>query len=141
MKVMFVCSGNTCRSAMAEAIFKQMMGDEIEVFSSGIMAQNGQPASKNTLEVCKSHGIDVSNHSATYFKDSNIQDMDLVLTFEQFHKYKIEIYYPDLEIYTIREFIEEYPYDINDPFGGDLKVYDACFSEISRVLGKVKLKL
>ena len=135
---MFVCTGNTCRSAMAEVIFKQMVGDEIEVCSSGILAENGQHPSKNTLDVCKSHGIDISKHMATYFKDSNIEDMDLVLTFEQYHKYKIRIYYPDLQIYTVKEFINEYPFDINDPFGGSYDVYDACFNEIFRVLRKVK---
>ncbi|WP_298523238.1 hypothetical protein [uncultured Methanobrevibacter sp.] len=138
MKIMFVCTGNTCRSAMAEAIFKQMVEGKIEVCSSGILAENGKHPSKNTLEVCKSQGIDISKHKATYFKDSNIKDMDLVLTFEMYQKYKLEIYYPNLEIYTIKEFINEYPYDINDPFSGDYKVYDACFNEICRVLRKVK---
>ena len=90
MKIMFVCTGNTCRSAIAEAIFKQIVGDEIEVYSSGIMAVNGQNPSKNTLDVCNSHGIDISKHRATYFKDSNIGDMDLVLTFEMYQKYKLD---------------------------------------------------
>ena len=70
-----------------------------------------------------------------------IAEMDLVLTLEEFHKEKIMIYYPDLKIFTIREFIGEYPYDINDPFGGDIKVYDACFCEIYRCLKKVMQKL
>lgn len=138
MKIMFVCAANTSRSAMAEAIFKQIVGNGAEVYSSGVIAENGKTPSQNTLDVCKVHGIDISKHRATYFKDSNIEDMDLVLTFEMYQKYKLEIYYPDLEIYTIKEFINEYPYDINDSFGGDYKVYDACFNEIYRVLRKVK---
>ena len=141
MKIMFVCTGNTCRSAMAEAIFKQMVTDDIEVLSSGIMAENGRAPSKNTLEVCRAHGIDISNHRATYFKDSDIVDMDLVLTFEEYHKYKIEIYYSDFEIFTVKEFIGEYPIDIADPVGGNYNVYEACFCEIVRVLKKVNLKI
>lgn len=141
MKIMFVCTSNTCRSAMAEAIFKQMVGEDIEVYSSGIIAENGKKPSKKTCDVCKSHGIDVSGHTATYFKDSNIEDMDLVLTFERVHLEKIKIYYPDLEVYTIRQFINEYPFDINDPVNGDYKVYDACLNEVWRVLKKVKLLL
>ena len=140
MRIMFVCAGNTSRSAMAEAIFKKMH-DDIEVCSSGVIAETGKKSSQKTVDVCKTHGIDLSKHRATYFKDSNIGDMDLVLTFEQYQTSKIQIYYPDLKICTIREFIGEYPPDINDPVGGNYKVYDACFCEICRVLKKVSDKI
>ena len=141
MKIMFVCTANTSRSAMAEAIFKKIVNGDVEVYSSGIMPTSGKRSSAKTVNVCKSHGIDIRSHRATYFKDSNIGEMDLVLTFERYHKEKIEIYFPDLEVYTLREFIGEYPLDINDPVGGDFKVYDACFCEICRVLKKVEKKL
>lgn len=141
MKVMFVCTGNTCRSAMAEAIFKQMVGGDIEVYSSGIAATTGNPPSQNTIEVCNSHGIDISSHAATYFKDSDIEEMDLVLTASQLHTNKLKIYYPDLEIHTIREYAGEYPWDINDPFGGSLEAYDACFDEIYNALSKISEKI
>lgn len=132
MKIMFVCYANTSRSAMAEAIFKQMVADDIEVCSSGIMAVDGKKSSSVTVEVCKAHGIDISNHTATNFRSSNIEDMDLVLTLEDFYTQKVKDYYPDLKICTIKQFIGEYPIDINDPAGGDYKVYDACFEEICR---------
>ena len=135
---MFVCYANTSRSAMAEAIFKQMVSDDVEVCSSGIMAKNGKKPSITTVEVCMSHGIDVTNHRATHFRDSNIEDIDLVLTFEEFHREKVKIYYPHLNVSTIREFIHEYPLDISDPVGGSYEVYDACFKEIFRALRKVK---
>ena len=141
MKIMFVCYANTSRSAMAEAIFKQMVGDNIEVYSSGVMAKNGKKPSETTIKVCCSHGIDISNHRATYFRDSNIADMDLVLTLEEFHREKVKIYYPDLQVCTIRQFIREYPPDITDPVGGSYEVYDACFKEIRRCLKKVKICL
>lgn len=137
---MFVCAGNTSRSAMAEAIFKKMHED-IEVCSSGVIAETGKGSSQKTIDVCRFYGIDLSKHRATYFKDSNIGDMDLVLTFEQYQTSKIQIYYPDLKICTIKEFIGEYPPDINDPVGGDYEVYDACFREICRALKKVSDKI
>ena len=141
MKIMFVCTGNTCRSAMAEAIFKKMVDSSVEVYSSGTISVSGKSPSKNTVEVCKSHGIDVSNHKSTYFRDSCIAEMDLVLTFERTHRHRIEIHYPDLNVCTIRQFIGEYPPDIPDPFGGDYNVYENCYLEICRALEKVKLRL
>ncbi|SDA48523.1 arsenate reductase/protein-tyrosine-phosphatase family protein [Methanobrevibacter millerae] len=135
---MFVCYANTSRSAMAEAIFKQMVSDDIEVYSSGIFAITGRKSSEVTVEVCKSHGIDITSHRATNFKDSNIADMDLVLTLEEFYTRRVKMFYPDLKVCTIRQFIKEYPPDINDPAGGDYEVYDACFCEIYRCLKKVK---
>jgi protein-tyrosine-phosphatase len=141
MRIMFVCYANTSRSAMAEAIFKGMVGDDVEVSSSGIMAQTGRKSSDLTVEVCRSHGIDLSGHRACNFRSSNIGEMDLVLTLEELYTEKVKIYYPDLEICTIKQFIGEYPPDIGDPVGGDFKVYDACFCEIHRCLEKVRSRL
>ena len=141
MKIMFVCYANTSRSAMAEAIFKRMAGNEIEVCSSGIMAVDGKKSSKLAVEVCRFHGIDLSSHRATNFRSSNIEDMDLVLTLEDVYTERVKVYYPNLKVCTIKQFIDEYPIDINDPAGGDFKVYDACFCEICRCLKKVRLKI
>lgn len=140
MKIMFVCAGNTSRSAMAEAIFKKIY-DEAEVYSSGVIAVTGMKSSQKTIDVCKSHGIDLSKHRATNFKDSNIEEMDLILTFEQSHISNIHMFYPDLELRTIKQFIGEYPIDINDPVGGSYELYDACFCEICRILKKLSKKL
>ena len=126
---------------MAEAIFKRMAGDDIEVYSSGIMAVDGKKSSPVTVEVCRAHGIDITSHTATNFRNSNIGDMDLVLTLEDFYTQRVKDYYPDLKICTIKQFVDEYPPDINDPAGGDYKVYDACFCEIEMVLKKVVKKL
>ncbi len=139
MKIMFVDVGNTCRSIMAEALFNHIFDGNIEVFSSGTMAQNGDPPSENSIKVCKDYGIDIPKHKAIYFKDSDIEEMDLVLTFEWFHKKEILTYYPNLEVYTIKEYIGEYPLDIDDPYCGDYNIYEACFCEIYRTLKKVKL--
>lgn len=141
MKIMFVCYANTSRSAMAEAILKQMAGGDIEVYSSGIMAVTGKKSSSVTVEVCKSHGIDLTSHRATNFRNSNIDEMDLVLTLEEFYTERVKTYYPDLNICTVKQFVGEYPADINDPAGGDYNVYDACFCEIWRVVKKVFHKI
>jgi protein-tyrosine-phosphatase len=139
MKIMFVCTANTCRSAMAEAIFKKMTNHE--VYSCGTHARTGQHVAQNTLDVCANYGIDMSKHESTNFRQSNIAEMDLVLTATETHKQILKGYYKELDIYTIKEYAKEYPYDINDPVGGTLVAYDACFNEIYDVLEKIKLIL
>lgn len=139
MKLMFVCTANTCRSVMAEYIFKKMVGDEIGVYSAGIMATDGKSPSKNTIETCKNHDIDAHRHKAINVKSSNIEEMDLVLTLEKSHRNTLRNRYPDLDIYTIKEFNGDYIYDIDDPFMYDMEVYEATFNEIQRALEKIDL--
>ena len=57
MKIMFVCTANTCRSVMAEHLFRTMIQENIGICSAGIAATDGKSPSKNTIEVCKNHGL------------------------------------------------------------------------------------
>lgn len=134
LKIMFVDNTNMLLSAMAEGIFEKMCGNEAKVYSSGIVAKNGDKPSKVAVDVCKSHGIDISNHEATYFKDTNIEDMDCVFTFNETQREKIRIYYPELEIHKISNFCR-HP-NISCPQGDDFKAYDDCFDELCNILKK-----
>lgn len=125
---------------MAEYIFKTMIQGDIEVCSAGIAAEDGSSPSKNTVEVCRNHGIDVSNHKSTHIKNSNIENMDLVLTLETSHRNTLRKRYPDLDIFTIKEFNDvDYIYDIDDPFMCDINVYEATFNEIKESLEKIDI--
>ena len=141
MKVMFVCTANTCRSAMAEAIFKTMVDEGIEVYSAGTHALTGSHASENTLYVCGCYGLDLSEHTATNIVDSDILDMDLVLTATLEHREFLKKKYGDKlnEVYTIKEYAGLNPMDIADPFGYDVPSYDVCFKEIYSTLEKIDL--
>ena len=127
---------------MAEYIFKTMVPEDIEIYSAGIMAEDGSSPSLNTVEVCKMHGIDVSGHKSVNVKRSNIEDMDLVLTLEKSHRNTLRNFYPGLEIFTIKEFNGiDYVFDIEDPYGSDLEIYEATFNEIKESLEKIDLNL
>ena len=68
MKIMFVCTGNTCRSAMAEGLAKKIIKEknlDIEVYSAGIFAMNGEHASYNSVAIMKEYDVDLALHTAT----------------------------------------------------------------------------
>ena len=139
MKVMFICTGNTCRSAMAEAYAKKIVHEQnlkLQFYSAGTYASTGEHASFNSIEVMKEHDVDLSMHTATNIIDSDINNMDLILCATNSHKIFLTHYYPDLasKIYTIKEYADKCSTpsdaDIKDPWGYDLNAYRICAAEI-----------
>ncbi|MCL2342219.1 MAG: low molecular weight protein arginine phosphatase [Firmicutes bacterium] len=148
MKIMFICTGNICRSAMAEEMLENMVKEEtknIEVYSCGIFAEDGGAATDNAIEVMKEYGIDLSEHRATNIRNSNIKDMDIILCATTAHKNNVINMYPDLSdrTYTIKEYAgyPENDLDINDPWGYDLTTYRECAWQIWDCLEKIMEKI
>ena len=89
MKVMFICTGNICRSAMAEGYLKKRIENDnldTQVYSSGIYAENGEEASEFAKKVMLKYNVDLSSHRATNIANSPIEDMDLILCATVSHK-------------------------------------------------------
>lgn len=151
MKIMFICTGNICRSAMAEAMLKKMLQENkkenIEVYSCGLSADEGDIPTQNAIETMKDYGIDLKNHRATNIKYSNIEKMDLILCATLSHKIFVKNLYPELEnkIFTMKEYIgikdEIYGIDIKDPWGYNLETYKQCAKEIEMCLEKLLEKI
>lgn len=141
-KVLFVCTGNTCRSPMAEVIFRNLSYDlGIEACSRGIIVLFPEPSNPKAELVLKNHDMNLENHVATQLTREDITDKTLVLTMTESHKAKIlEEYGPLEQVYSIKEFAGEEG-DVVDPYGGDLMDYESCFGELSRLIKKTVLKL
>lgn len=109
MKIMFICTGNICRSAMAEGILKKVAKDKnlnIEVYSCGIYAEDGNYATYNAVEASKYYDVDISKHRATNIRNSKIQEMDVILCATESHKQIVLHVYPNLmgKVYTMKEY-------------------------------------
>ena len=132
MKILFVCTGNTCRSPMAQGLFLRIArekgtAEKITAGSAGITAVNGQPASPNAIAACKEVGVDISSHRARRITGQDLSQWDLFFTMSETHGYILEqAGVPASSIYV--------PGPIADPFGQDLDAYRACREELDRRL-------
>ena len=109
MKIMFVCTGNICRSAMADGMLRKIAIErklDIEVYSCGIYAEDGDYATYNAIYVARNYNVDISTHRATNIRNSKIEEMDAILCATKSHKEAIINMYPNLKekIYTMKEY-------------------------------------
>lgn len=151
MNIMFVCTGNTCRSAMAEAWMKfyvekdEILKNKVHVFSCGIYAEEGEGATYASIEAMKEYGIDLKRHKATNIQKSNLQNMDWILCATKSHKHAVQQMYPELKekVYTIKEYAEYdgENLDIKDPWGYDIEIYRFCASEIESCIRNIIEKI
>lgn len=144
--ILFVCTGNTCRSPMAEALFRSILeaegyDNEYECSSAGVYAFEGDSSTVEAIETMKKYGLDISKHYARILDYEMIQNAYIILTMTKDHKRMILDVYPEAadKVFTLKEFAgyTEDDWDISDPFGFDVDVYEACAEEIETVLLKI----
>lgn len=133
MNVLFVCTGNTCRSCMAEVIFNSLNNIEnVTAASAGLNVIKGSKTSKNSAAaVMKRLGVHIENREAVQLTAEIVKKSDLILTMtsdmSDFIKNKFKEY--SNKVFSINEYLCRKG-DITDPYGGDIEIYNATFDEL-----------
>lgn len=129
--VVFVCTGNTCRSPMAAALATQLI--KAQVVSAGVYAGDGYPASQNAVQAMADMGIDIKNHQSTQLTTELLENASLVLTMTASHLHAVKTLNPTVNAYTLGAYANTNT-GISDPFGGDLNIYKSCATQINTLL-------
>lgn len=133
-KIIFVCTGNTCRSPMAEIIAKDIFNRRkinINVISRGIAVYFPSEASENSIKALEKYNLDLSKHTAKQIEQSDIVSSNLILTMTNQHKAFVKKMAGDsVNVFTLKEYIKVGNDDISDPYGGDISDYQKCADEL-----------
>lgn len=138
--ILFVCTGNLCRSPMAAGLLRQRLAQDgldkrYTVQSAGVWAADGQPASANSVTVMTERGVDISDHRAQLLNANLVAEADLILVASREHQQMIANTWPQYrwKVHRLSEMAGKNR-DLEDPYGGTLAEYRACADTIAGYL-------
>jgi protein-tyrosine phosphatase len=150
--ILFICTGNSCRSPIAEGLMRVKLPPELKekviVRSAGTLGLEGNPATELAIAVASDKGADISEHRSHGLSDCLVKDSDIIFAMAPEHREFVEREYPEARenVFLLKSFgrnPEEKYYDsIEDPIGGSLRVYQECCdiidSELDRIMPRLK---
>jgi protein-tyrosine-phosphatase len=138
--VVFVCTGNTCRSPLAEVLMKKHLAARLDcteealpargwrIVSAGLQADEGQPASPYAREVAQGRGVSLAGHRSQGFLDAPVEEADYLIALTRGHREVIRAWTNAPGVRLLRGDGQ----DVSDPYGGPREVYEACAEEIEQ---------
>jgi glycine hydroxymethyltransferase len=140
-KVLFICTGNVCRSPMAEGLLRHRLGDRVEVFSAGLGAGHGQPPSAHAVEVLRREGIDISAIRSQPVSAELLRRADHIFTMTQDHLDMLLLLFPEMapkaRLLRFQDAAKGGRLDVKDPIGGTRETYELCKEDIKAALPSV----
>ncbi|HAA34892.1 MAG TPA: low molecular weight protein arginine phosphatase [Firmicutes bacterium] len=145
LKILFVCTGNTCRSVMAQGLFEKMWNDlpdnkmAVKAYSAGVAAIDGLSASQEALEILRSEGVDLSGHCSQRVTNELIEKADYIFTMTQGHKETLLNLYPGAKekVWHLLEYAGINGSGIADPYSLGQETYRMVAEQIKEALQKI----
>ena len=137
-RILFVCTGNTCRSPLAVVALAAALGpdaDQVELLSAGTAATPGQPASEGSQRVVAAEGLDLGSHRSRALTPELARSADLVFVMSAAHRSAVEsMGVPRSQVHLLSEWPEpgEPELPVFDPFGASFEAYEECWRRLNR---------
>lgn len=145
-RILFVCTGNSCRSVMAEGLLRHLLREKgrsaVQVISAGTNTMPGMGPTPETIEVMQAEGVDVTAHQSQQLTPDLVQRADVIFCMEDFHRDQILSVHPEDEskVHLLRTFRNTRPEpdpNVSDPIGRPRRVYETCLATIKEGVQRV----